>query len=294
MLRIERKRTRYNKETGKIEHYKFKDIVRYEDLTNEQFRAFQRIIKNVTKTEKTKLPTSLKEYTKQYTGSKQFAKSDYVYEWVKELDKLYPRQTRKAKKRMESEGYSSERIREKFDIPANNSLDHMVKAFASYSGMSARRLSPEYYKTTFEDKELKKLERLKKRVPTITAEQRVDGKVTMKMDLPTRAMYQETSLKIANHSTIKLYWLNMQRACQDAGYYRLLKILQDMTDLSLFRRQTKIYSDIFGDMMIYYATDSRNRPLEHDMIYLFDPQNQYGFLTDEELEEYKRDPDMNE
>lgn len=294
MLRIERKRTRYNKETGKIEYYKFKDIVRYEDLTNEQFRAFQRIIKNVAKTEKTKLPTSLKEYTKQYTGSKQFAKSDYVYEWNKELDRLYPRQTRKAKKRMESEGYSSERIREKFDIPANNSLNHMVKAFATYSGMSARRLSPEYYKTTFEADELKKLERLKKRVPTITAEQRVDGEVTMKMDLPTRAMYQETSLKIANHSTIKLYWLNMQRACQDAGYYRLLKILQDMTDLSLFKRQTKIYSDIFGDMMIYYATDSRNRPLEHDMIYLFDPENRYGFLTDEELEEYKRDPDMNE
>ena len=294
MLRIERERTRYNKETGKIERYKFKDIVRYEDLTKEQFRAFQRIIKNVTKTEKTKLPTSLKEYIKQYTGSKQFAKSDYVYEWVKELDKLYPRQTRKAKKRMESEGYSTERIREKFDIPANNSLNHMVKAFATYSGMSARRLSPEYYKTTFEDEELKKLERLKKRVPTITAEQRVDGEVTMKMDLPTRAMYQETSLKIANHSTIKLYWLNMQRACQEAGYYRLLKILQDMTDLSLFRRQTKIYSDIFGDMMIYYSTDTRNRPLEHDMIYLFDPQNRYGFLTEEELEEYKNDPDMNE
>ena len=294
MIRIQRKRTRYNKETGKIETYKFQDLLRGEDLTPKLFAEFQKIIKNVTKTEKSKLPKTLKEYTKQYTGSKKFAKSDYIYEWGKELDRLYPKQSRKAKKAMETQGYSGEFIREEFEISKGSNVDETITKYAKYSAMSARRLTPEFYKTTFDAKELEKLERLKKNAPTITAEQRVDGELTLKTNLPTKAMYQHTSLKIANNSSIKLYWLNMQRACQDAGYYKLLKILQDMTDLSLFRRQTKIYNDIFGDLMIFYATDSRNRPLEHDMIYLFDPENRYGFLTEEEMEDYKRDPDMNE
>lgn len=190
--------------------------------------AFNRLQKEAIKAGlKTDLPTTIKEYRKQYTGSKQFATSDYYYEWTKAIGKFYNKMGHKAQKVIDENDLDIS-PRTEFNRIPKRGLAGTLDLYADYLRTLKNITNPNYLRADMPKEEQDKLI---KRVQTLTEIDETGKKVKSK--IVTKAGIKSTRRKPVNLSTfggssILLAYNNFLVALSELGYYRTLTLISNM------------------------------------------------------------------
>lgn len=197
--------------------------------------AFNRLQKEAIKAGlKTNLPTTIKEYSKQYTGSKQFASSDYYYEWSKAIGKFYNEIGKKAQKVIDENDLDIS-PRTEFNRIPKRGLDKTLDLYADYLTTLKNITHPNYLRSDITEEEQAKLI---KRVRTLTETDETGKKVKSK--IVTNAGLKSTRRKPVNLSTfggssILLAYNNFLVALSELGYYRALTIVSHMKPIEWYQ-----------------------------------------------------------
>lgn len=176
---------------------------------------------------KTELPTTIKEYRKQYTGSKQFAESDYYYEWSNAIGKFYNKMGKKAQKVIDENDLDIS-PRTEFNRIPKRGLAGTLDLYTDYLKTLKNITNPNYLNTDMPKEEK---EKLIKRVRTLTETDETGKKVKSK--IVTKAGIKSTRRKPVNLSTfggssIILAYNNFLVALSELGYYRTLTLVANM------------------------------------------------------------------
>jgi len=161
---------------------------------------------------KSKIPNTLSEYTKNYTGTKKFARDDYVFEMVAEMEKFYNRVGKKVEKKrpqLEASGFNPSTRTEMKKLDGNSSVQ-TIKTFARDIGTLSNIAHPNYLKGDISRKELDII------IP------KEKGKTT-KINNVTVAGKKHATLKTFGGSQIILAYNNFLIGLSDLGYTKTLK-----------------------------------------------------------------------
>lgn len=126
-------------------------------LNNEELKAFKKLQKQaILNGLKSKLPVRMKDYIKEYTGSKIFARSDYYFEWFNEIKNFYKKQAKKVNILIEKHDLEITK-RDEIKKIEGRSLKGMLALYTDYLKTFKNVLNKNYLSTI--NKETKELDK---------------------------------------------------------------------------------------------------------------------------------------
>jgi hypothetical protein len=186
---------------------------------------------------KSKIPNTLSEYTKNYTGTKKFARDDYVFEMVAEMEKFYNKVGKKVEKKrpqLEEFGFNPS-TRTKMKKLEGNSSIQTIKTITRDIVTLSNIAHPDYLRGDITKKELNMI------IP------KEKGK-TPKFNSVNVAGKKHATLKTFGGSQIILAYNNFLIGLSDLGY---TKTLQQVLSISPMQWAT-IFNQHADDLDLVY------------------------------------------
>lgn len=262
-------------------------LLTFRGLNQKEVKLFKEMQKKMLKAGlKTKLPTTIKEYTKQYTGSKQYARDDYYFEWSQVMGKFYNKLGKKALEISKDHKMGYSLNRPTFE-KLNTSLQKALEIYNIHLNTLININNKNYLNTNLTDKEKKKL-MIKKSKNKIELEGKIYNEVT-KAGLWRYDVNRSVSLKDFAGSIVKLAYNNFLIGLSNLGYTKSLTYATNMS-VSKWNEIFKKYEDIMEFVYLYRASVNYTKSDEYILWLLMDknPKDFQGNTVDT-LNEYLDD-----
>lgn len=163
------------------------------------------------------LPSTLKEYTAQYEGTKANARYDYAFEMTREMETWYNKQAKKSQKvqaKLKEMGYDIN-PKPKFAIHANNTLVNTIRSLGSNIKTIQNMNNPNYLKTDMPKQQQKKLVQNTENTP--------EGKIVTSAGIP------KANYKTFGGRMIALAYNNFLIALSHLGYTKTINQVLKLT-----------------------------------------------------------------